>query len=177
MRGKEMKYATIIVVCAAHLAVAQSVTSEFVPVREPGNVFDPIPEASGGNDTARLVDTTNVFTAAYVDDFAIDGDVTKAVWQKAKSIPPICPVRSTTPIPYNSDIRMVYSKTALYVSATLWQDMSKMVCKWDQRDQPVWGDDNVEIFMYIPSEKGNRLYQYVVNPLGIVADICDDNRA
>ena len=56
---------------------AESVTSMPVPIRRPGNVFDPVYEASGGNDTARLVDTTNVFTAVYVDDFPVDGDVSK----------------------------------------------------------------------------------------------------
>ena len=61
-----MKVIAMIFAGAVHVAVAQSVTSAFVPVRAPGNVFDPIPEATGGNDTARLVDTTNVFTAAYV---------------------------------------------------------------------------------------------------------------
>ena len=47
----------------------------------------PIPEAAGGNDTARLVDTPEVFSAAYVQDFAIDGDMSKKVWRNAPSIP------------------------------------------------------------------------------------------
>ena len=170
-----------LIVCAAALCaaacLAESAKSAYVGLLKPGQAFAPAVEEASGAGHVPVVDTDEVFPAAFVEDFEVDGDVTKAVWQKAKSVPPPCPVRSTTPIPYKTDIRMVYSKTALYVAATLWQDMSKMVCKWDQRDQPVWADDNVEIFMYIPSEKGNRLYQYVVNPLGIVADICDDNRA
>ena len=170
-----------LIVCAAVLCAAacfaESAKSAYVGLLKPGQAFAPAVEEASGAGHVPVVDTDEVFPAAFVEDFEVDGDVTKAVWQKAKSVPPPCPVRSTTPIPYKTDIRMVYSKTALYVAATLWQDMSKMVCKWDQRDQPVWADDNVEIFMYIPSEKGNRLYQYVVNPLGIVADICDDNRA
>ena len=74
-----MRYAAMIFAFAVHVAAAQSVTSAFVPVRAPGNVFDAIPEASGGNDTARLADTPEVFSAAYVEDFAIDGDLSKKV--------------------------------------------------------------------------------------------------
>jgi len=44
-----MRYAAMIFACAAHFAAAQSVTSEFVPVRAPGNVFEPILEAFGRN--------------------------------------------------------------------------------------------------------------------------------
>lgn len=44
-----------------------------------------------------------------------------------------------------SDIRILYSKTAIYIGATLWQDMAQMTAKWDQRDMPIWNDDNIEV--------------------------------
>lgn len=161
---------------AAFCAVAgavEGVKSAYVGVLKEGQSFAPVVEESAGAGFVPVVDTDEVFQAAYVEDFQVDGDVTKAVWRRAKSVPPMCPVRSSTPMPYKSDIRMVYSKTALYVGATLWQDMSKMTCKFDQKDQPIWTDDNVEIFLFIPSEKGNRLYQYGITPLGTTADLRD----
>ena len=45
-----MRQTAMIFACAAGMAcLAQSVTSEFVPVRAPGNMFDPILEAFGRN--------------------------------------------------------------------------------------------------------------------------------
>ena len=56
-------------------AASKSATSDFVPLKGPGEIFKPLYDSAGGSDTARMVDTTNVFTAAYVKDFAVDGDL------------------------------------------------------------------------------------------------------
>ena len=60
---------------------AKPVVSEFVQVLGPGEVFAPVPEATGNTDAARLVDTPEVFTAAYAKDFEVDGDLDKEVWR------------------------------------------------------------------------------------------------
>ena len=122
-----------------------------------------------------VVDTDEVFPAAYVEDYAIDGDVGKPVWTGAKVLPQNM-YQHGKPLPYRDEIRVMWSKTAIYIGATMWQDLSKAQFKWDQRDMPTWGDDNLELFLFIPLENGkNGLFQFVVNPLGTVADLLDGN--
>ena len=155
----------IFAAAAVAMVSAQSVTSEFVQVREPGNVFDPIPEASGGNDTARLVDTPNVFTAAYVEDFAIDGDVTKAVWRKAAKVEPFLPMKGKS-FQYTTELKMLYSASALYIGATFVQPMDELRAQYDQDDQPVYNDDNLEILFLVSAGKGEDMLHLAINALG-----------
>ena len=116
------------VVAISALAPAQSVSSGFVPVCAPGEVFRPIPNASGGNDSGRLVDTTNVFTTAYVKDFAIDGDVTKPAWRNAGRVEPLLPMKGRE-FGYATEIKLLYSDTALYIGATFHQPMAELLAK------------------------------------------------
>ena len=161
-----MKSIAMIFACAAGMAcMAQSVTSAFVPVRAPGNVFDPIPEASGGNDTARLVDTAEGFPAAYVEDFAVDGDVTKSVWSKAKPIGPFLPMKGKE-FKNATEVKLLYSATALYIGVTFMQPMDKIKAQYDQDDQPIHNDDNTEIFFLVPSGKGEDMLHLAINALG-----------
>ena len=154
---------------------SENIKSGYVSVLKQGEVFAPIDDVAGAS-VMPVVDTEEVFPAGFVEDFDVDGDMSKPVWERARPIPALFDRRKKANTVNKSDIRLLYSKTAIYIGATLWQDMSKMVCKWDQRDMPVWNDDNIEIFLNIPSEKGNRLYQYVLNPINSLADICDGKR-
>ena len=161
-----MRCAAMIIACVVGMAcMAQSVTSAFVPVRAPGNVFDPIPEASGGNDTARLVDTTEVFPAAYVEDFAIDGDVSKPVWNKARPIGTFLPMKGRE-FKHATEVKLLYSASALYIGVTFMQPMDNIKAQYDQDDQPIHNDDNVEIFFLVPSGKGEDMLHLAINALG-----------
>lgn len=125
-----------------------------------------------------VVDTDFVFPAAYVEDFAIDGNVEKDVWKKASVLPPQMLEGGKEELPYKDEIRLLYSHSALYVAATLWQDLSKGTFKWDQRDMPGWMDENLELFLFLRKEDGkNGLYQILLNPLGAVTDLLDGNIA
>ena len=157
-------------------AGAPAAKSAYVPLLKPGEAFAPIEDAAVAG-VEPVCDTDEVFPAAFVEDFAVDGDMEKAVWQKAARLPEPVKYRNAGPIPYRSDIRLLYSKTALYVGATLWQDMSQMTAKWDQRDQAVWNDDNVEVFLFVPGPNGNRLCQFVLNPINALADLCDGDKS
>ena len=149
--------------------------SGFVPMIAPGDAFAPVNATMDAS--ADTVDTDVVFEAVRTEDFTVDGDLTKPVWRKARPIPSIARKGQAWPAELKSDIRFLYSTNAIYVAATLWQDMSKVVCKWDQRDMPVWNDDNLELFMLLKTERGQDLYQYAVNPLGTIADLRNENRA
>ena len=122
-----------------------------------------------------LVDTDEVFPAEYVEDFELDGNLAKDVWKKAEVLPGQR-IEGGKALPYKDEIRLLYSRTALYVGATLWQDLSKASFKWDQRDMPTWSDDNLELDLFLTLENGNNgVYQFIVNPLGTVADLLDGN--
>ena len=151
------------------VAAAQSVTSAFAPAQATENVFDPTPEASGGNDTARLVDTPEVFSAAYVADFAIDGDVPKKVWRDAPSIPALVPMEGRE-FQYATEVKLLYSATALYVGATFRQPMEKLRAQYDQDDQAVYDDDGLEIMFLVPSGKGEDMLHLSINALGSCYD-------
>ena len=164
-----MKRLAVSLLCGAgiaYMAVAQSVTSEFVPVRAPGNVFDPIPESSGGNDTARLVDTPEVLSAAYVEDFSIDGDVSKPVWKKAQPVGEFLSQKGKAAFPCATELKLLYSSTALYIGATFMQPMDKAKAQYDQDDQPIHNDDNLEIIFLVPSGKGEDMLHLAINALG-----------
>ena len=142
----------------------------------PGDVFAPV-EASAGAWAEPVVDTNEVFPAAYVEDFDVDGDMGKPVWGTAKRVPELWDRGGNAAMQCKSDIRILYSRTALYIGATLWQDMSQMVCKWDQHDMPVWDDDNIEIFLFVHGPDGARLCQFVLNPINSMADMCDGDKS
>ena len=168
-----MKCVFIAAACAAFSACAADIAkSAYVALLNPGEVFAPV-DAGTGAGVEPVVDTDEVFPAAYVDDFTVDGDMEKAVWRKAKRVPePVDRLRKAE-MECKSDIRILYSKTAIYIGATFWQDMSQMTAQYDQRDMPVWNDDNIEVFLFAPSENGNRLYQFVLNPIDSFADLRD----
>lgn len=125
-----------------------------------------------------VVDTDVVFKAPYTEDFDVDGTLSNPVWRKSDVLPPMCHDRNQNggrPLPCKADIRMAYSKTALYYGGTVYQNMSTCIAKWDQHDLSIWDDDNLELFLFVPGEDGNTLYQLVINPLGSVADLRDGN--
>ena len=161
---------------AMSAGVEPAAKSVYVALLKPGEVFAPV-EGAAGAGVEPVVDTDEVFPAAYVEDFTVDGDMTKAVWQKAKRVPELLVCRSKAELGCKSDIRILYSKTAIYIGATFWQDMAKMTAQYDQRDMPIWGDDNIEVFLFAPSENGNRLYQFVLNPINSFADLRDGNKS
>ena len=125
-----------------------------------------------------VVDTDMVFVAEETDDFAIDGEVDgKEVWCRAKPIGALVDRFKKGPLERGPEIRLLYSSTALYVGAVVHQQMDTMMARCDQRDLPVWNDDNLEIFLFVPSRPTPKLIQFAINPLGSFADLRDGNIA
>ena len=71
-----------------------------------------------------VVDTDEVFPAAYTEDYKLDGNLDKSVWKTAKVLPQNM-YQHGKPLPYKDEIRVLWSKTAIYIGATMWQDLSK----------------------------------------------------
>jgi len=130
-------------------------------------------------ESSTLYDRDDVVEAGYVADFACDGDFTKSVWTSA---PKVKALRlhvggvNGSAEPYSSDIRLLYSKTALYIGAYFRQPMDVMLARYDQNDQPVFSDDNVEIFLNLPGEESVSYCHFAVNPLGTNFDEKNGNK-
>ncbi|MBP3406223.1 MAG: hypothetical protein J6N18_08990 [Kiritimatiellae bacterium] len=169
---KRMNVFAAAVFCAAASCFASGpVTSGFVPVCKPGEVFAPVPEANGSAiDAARVIDTPVVFPAAYTEDFTLDGDVTKAVWKKAKPCGEFLAMKGRGKFGQKTELKLLYSSTALYIGAVFHQPMDKIKAQYDQDDQPIFNDDNMEIIMLLPSEEGEDLIQMAFNALGSCYD-------
>jgi len=118
-----------------------------------------------------LYDTTNVVKVAYGDEIKVDGDLTKAVWKDVPSVGAFT-LKGTeeTPEPYATEVKLRYSKTALYIGGSLSQPMDQLVAQFDQNDLDLWKDDNLEMFLVVPAENGPQVCHFVVNALGSVYD-------
>ena len=154
---------------------AKPVTSDFVQVLGPGEVFAPIPEATGNVDASRLVDTPVVFTAAYAKDFEVDGDLDKAVWKNVPSYTNFLPMANRK-FPFKTELKLRYSSKALYMGMTLHQPMEDIKAQYDQDDQPVFNDDNVELLFFVPRKLGESMLHLAVNALGSCYDAANDRK-
>ena len=154
----------------------KSVTSDYVKILRPGEVFSPIPEATGKTDAARLVDTPVVFTAEYAKDFEVDGDLDKDVWKNVPSYTNFVTRRKDEKFPFKTELKLRYSGKALYMGLVLHQPMDSIVAQYDQDDQPVYSDDNVEILFFVPRKLGESLLHMAVNSLGSCYDAANDRK-
>ena len=124
-----------------------------------------------------FIDSKEEFAAIAVNnDFTVDGDLNKKVWQEVKPLPYTFKTRSKgLDLNNKTIVKMRYSPSAIYFAFSLYQDMSKMVAKYDQDDQPIYADDCIEIFLDTPGEKGG-FHQFVFNPLNSCIDIKDKDK-
>jgi len=159
---------------AASLTAVESKSSAFVRVLGPEEAFAPIAVEVGAD--GNLFDCPDVFEASLTADFSVDGDMEKEVWRAAKPITAFQSRNPQRPMEAKSDVRLLYSATALYVGATFHQPMATMLAKYDQHDMPVYNDDCLEMFLFLPTKKGPELYQWAFNPLGAYLDQRGDNR-
>ena len=158
------------------VAQAKSVTSDFVSVLGPEEVFAPIPEATGNVDISRLVDTPVVFDASYSSDFEVDGDLEKKVWAGVPAYTDFLAAKNKAKFPYKTEMKMRYSSKALYLGFTLYQPMDEIKAQYDQDDQPIYNDDNVELLFYVPSKLGENMLHVCINALGSCFDEKDDRK-
>ena len=167
---KKSAFAIPLVLSLCASAQAKSVTSDYVSVLGPEEVFAPIPEATGNVDISRLVDTPVVFDASYVKDFEVDGDLEKKVWAGVPAYTEFLSVKGKTKFPHKTEMKLRYSSKALYLGFTLYQPMDEIKAQYDQDDQPIFNDDKMENIMILPSEEVEDLIQMAFNPLGSCYD-------
>jgi len=162
------------VLCAAAPLTASKISSAAVPLLTPQTAFAPI--VHSGCAASTVVDCPEVAEAAYVDkDFAFDGSMSNAVWSAAKPITEFQSRDPQRPMELKSEIRLLYSDSALYVGGVFHQPMASMHAEYDQHDKPIYDDDCLEMLLYVPNADGAvDLFHWAVNPLGAYIDIKND---
>jgi predicted TIM-barrel fold metal-dependent hydrolase len=94
-------------------------------------------------------------------DFAITGDGQAEAWKSADRQP--LSRQGKNGLPYQSQVKMLYSQTGLYV---LLQGSDRLVSATRREDfQDLWKEDVFEFFLW-PDEKQSIYFEYEISPLG-----------
>ena len=161
---------------AAVACSAETKTSAAVAVLAHDQAFAPMEAAGSGKSTETLVDCPEVFEAAFVGDFKIDGDMDKDVWKAAKPISGFESRNPRRPMEAKSELKLLYSESAIYIGGVFWQPMKTMHAEYDQHDMPVYNDDSLEAFFFVSGENRVDLYHWAFNPLGAYLDMRNDSK-
>ena len=139
-------------------------------------VFAPIASDDGKGGPASLFDTPDVYTAAYVRDFEVDGDPAKGIWRKAEPITALH-VKTGAENEQKTEVRMMYSQTALYICGVMHQPMKTLTAQFDQDDLNIYNDDCMEILLNLPNDGESDFVYIAVNALGKVLDMKNGDSA
>ncbi len=106
----------------------------------------------------------------------MDGNLGDSAWQDAISIPEMLTSTTKEPLGPKTDIRLLYSPTALYIGAIMYEhDMEHLVAQFDQHDLAIYSDDCLELVID-PAGRPNQFYHIAVNALCSIYDSKDGNR-
>ena len=139
-------------------------------------VFAPITSDDGKGGPVSLFDTPDVYTAAYVRDFEVDGDPVKGIWRKAEPITAFH-VKTGAENEQKTEVRMMYSQAALYICGVMHQPMKTLTAQFDQNDLNIYNDDCMEILLNVPNDGESDFVYIAVNALGKVLDMKNGDSA
>ena len=144
---------------------------------EAERVFEPIAASSVGVTEQAIIDCPDVFEAPLVENFTPDGAFTNAMWRHAKSVTAFTERDEKKTPACKTEIRVMHSDWAFYVGGVCYQPMDRMHVKYDQHDMPVYNDDCVEMFWFVPNRNGTLdLVHWAINPLGAMTDLRTDKK-
>ncbi len=106
-------------------------------------------------------------------EVTLDGCLGDPAWVTAPLIPEMKNMHSKTPLGPPTDVRLLYSPTALYIGAVMHEpDMEHLVAQFDQNDLGIYNDDCLELIVD-PTGRPHMFYHIVVNALGSIFDARD----
>ncbi|MEE1279315.1 MAG: carbohydrate-binding family 9-like protein [Oscillospiraceae bacterium] len=103
----------------------------------------------------------------------MDGNLGDSAWQDAVPIPEMLSKKTKTHIGPETDVRLLYSPTALYIGAVMYEpEMEHLVAQFDQNDLAIFSDDCLEMIID-PAGRPQQYYHVVVNALCSIYDARD----
>ena len=120
--------------------------------------------------TAREEPPAKVLHVQRTEDFTVTGSGDASAW-KAVSWEPLM-VRGAGPLPYQSRVKMLYSKTGLYVLMEAEDRTITATMSEDFLD--LWNEDVFEFFLW-PDEQHSVYFEYEISPLGFELPILIPN--
>ena len=138
--------------------------------------FEPIEaphEAAGFETTLEPVEFHAVGLRREVE---MDGNLGDSAWKDAILLPEMINKSTKTPIGPSTEVRLLYSPTALYVGAVMHEpDMENLVAQFDQNDLSIFADDCLELIIDLTG-RPHMYYHVVVNALCSIYDARDGKK-
>ncbi len=102
------------------------------------------------------------------EPISIDGDLNEPAWFQAPPAEDFWQYFPTDSLPssYQTEIRMLYDKKYLYVSAVMYAPGEKYIIPSLRRDFRAGGNDNIS-FMFDTFNDGNNAFLFGSNPMGV----------
>jgi hypothetical protein len=120
--------------------------------------------------TAREEPPAKVMHVRSTEDFTVTGSGEAPAWKNAAWEP--LEVRGTGALPYQSRVKMLYSKTGLYVLMEAEDRTITATMSEDFLD--LWNEDVFEFFLW-PDEQHSVYFEYEISPLGFELPILIPN--
>lgn len=103
----------------------------------------------------------------------MDGNLGDSAWQDAVPIPEMLSKKTKTHIGPKTDVRVLYSPTALYIGAIMYEpEMEYLVAQFDQNDLGIFNDDCLELVIDLTG-RPHLFYHIAVNALCSIYDAKD----
>ena len=99
----------------------------------------------------------------------IDGSLDEAVWQGEPVVANMNLLRGGKPATEQTTVWMTYGDAGVYIAFRCADSaMDKIKAEYTERGDPIYRDDDVEIFILPPDARS--AFQFAVNPLGTISD-------
>ena len=138
--------------------------------------FEPIEaqiEAAGFETTLEPIE---FHAAGLRREVEMDGNLGDSAWQDAALIPEMINRAAGTPIGPKTEVRVLYSPTAMYVGAVMHEpDMENLVAQFDQNDLAIYSDDCLEMIID-PEGRPGQFYHIAINALCSIYDARDGKK-
>lgn len=106
----------------------------------------------------------------------MDGNLGDSAWQNAVPIPEMKNKTAKAHIGPETDVRVIYSPTSLYVGAVMYEpEMEYLVAQFDQNDLSIFADDCLEMVID-PAGRPQQYFHIAVNALCSIYDSRDDKK-
>ncbi len=140
------------------LYIPYEIRSEDARLKMPGrvllNVSEPVPRVSISRATAKP---------------QLDGALDEELWQREPTIAALTLLQGAKAATEKTAVWLAYDEAGLYVAFRCAESqMHELVANFNQRGDPLYRDDDVELFLLPPGAP--QAFQFAVNSLGTISD-------